>query len=242
VITLDNEEAQIKVAQEVPFLTGTFTNTGGTGGAVNPFQTIERKEVGNILKITPQITDEDTILLKIEQEASGIAAAAAQVSSTDLVTNKRTISTRVLVDDGGMIVLGGLIEDRLTESESRVPVLGKIPVLGALFRVRNTQKTKTNLMVFIRPRVLRTAEQAAIETNAKYNYLRDMQLDRNDGKVRMMPGSTQPTLPPLVGPKQPTPTPPPPAPAEMATPPSDGEPRPEEPPAEAAEPAESPPE
>ncbi len=90
---------------------------GRAGGAVNPFQTIERKEVGNILKITPQITDENTILLKIEQEASGIAAAAAQVSTTDLVTNKRTISTRVLVDDGGMIVLGGLIEDRLTESE-----------------------------------------------------------------------------------------------------------------------------
>lgn len=209
VITLDNEEAQIKVAQEVPFLTGQFTNTGTAGGAVNPFQTIERKEVGNILKITPQITDEDTILLKIEQEASGIAAAAAQVSTTDLVTNKRTISTRVLVDDGGMIVLGGLIEDRLTESESRVPVLGKIPVIGALFRVRNTQKTKTNLMVFIRPRVLRTAEQAATETNAKYNYLRDMQLERNNGKVKMMPGSTQPTLPPLVGPTQPTPPPPP---------------------------------
>jgi general secretion pathway protein D len=211
VITLDNEEAQIKVAQEVPFLTGQFTNTGGAGGAVNPFQTIERKEVGNILKITPQITDEDTILLKIEQEASGIAAAAAQVSSTDLVTNKRTISTRVLVDDGGMIVLGGLIEDRLTESESRVPVLGKIPVIGALFRVRNTQKTKTNLMVFIRPRVLRTAEQAAIETNSKYNYLRDLQLGRNDGKVRMIPGAKQPTLPPLVGPTQPTPLAPAPA-------------------------------
>jgi general secretion pathway protein D len=218
VITLDNEEAQIKVAQEVPFLTGSFSNTGGTGGAVNPFQTIERKEVGNILKITPQITDEDTILLKIEQEASGIAAAAAQVSSTDLVTNKRTISTRVLVDDGGMIVLGGLIEDRLTESESRVPVLGKIPVIGALFRVRNTQKTKTNLMVFIRPRVLRTAEQAAIETNAKYNYLRDLQLGRNDGKVKMIPGAVQPTLPPLVGPTQPTQLPPPPSSLESFSP------------------------
>lgn len=218
VITLDNEEAQIKVAQEVPFLTGQFTNTGAAGGAVNPFQTIERKEVGNILKITPQITDEDTILLKIEQEASGIAAAASQVSTTDLVTNKRTISTRVLVDDGGMIVLGGLIEDRLTESESRVPVLGKIPVLGALFRVRNTQKTKTNLMVFIRPRVLRTAEQAAIETNSKYNYLRDLQLQRNDGKVRMIPGAKQPTLPPLVGPSQPTQLPPPPSSLESFSP------------------------
>lgn len=217
VITLDNEEAQIKVAQEVPFLTGSFTQTTGQGAA-NPFQTIERKEVGNILKITPQITDEDTILLKIEQEASGIAAAAAQVSTTDLVTNKRTITTRVLVDDGGMLVLGGLIEDRLTESESRVPVLGKIPVIGALFRVRNTQKTKTNLMVFIRPRVLRTAEQAAIETNAKYNYLRDLQLGRNEGKVRMIPGAKQPTLPPLVGPTQPTQLPPPPSSLESFSP------------------------
>jgi general secretion pathway protein D len=218
VITLDNEEAQIKVAQEVPFLTGSFTNTGTAGGSVNPFQTIERKEVGNILKITPQITDENTILLKIEQEASSIAAAAAQVSDTDLVTNKRTITTRVLVDDGGMIVLGGLIEDRLTESESRVPLLGKIPVIGALFRVRSTQKTKTNLMVFIRPRVIRTAEQAAIETNAKYNYLRNLQLERNDGKVKMMPGTKQPTLDPLVGPTQPTP-PPAPAQAEPEQPP-----------------------
>ncbi|HET8692250.1 MAG TPA: type II secretion system secretin GspD [Steroidobacteraceae bacterium] len=237
VITLDNEEAQIKVAQEVPFLTGQFTNTGAAGGSVNPFQTIERKEVGNILKITPQITDEDTILLKIEQEASGIAAAAAQVSSTDLVTNKRTISTRVLVDDGGMIVLGGLIEDRLTESESRVPLLGKIPVVGALFRVRNTQKTKTNLMVFIRPRVLRTAEQAADETTSKYNYLRDLQLGRNDGKVRMIPGARQPTLPPLVGPQQPTQLPPPPASLESFSPVT---PRPSGPPATAPEPAPEP--
>ncbi len=231
VITLDNEEAQIKVAQEVPFLTGSFTNTGGTGGSVNPFQTIERKEVGNILKITPQITDEDTILLKIEQEASGIAAAAAQVSTTDLVTNKRTITTRVLVDDGGMLVLGGLIEDRLTESESRVPLLGKIPVIGALFRVRNTQKTKTNLMVFIKPRILRTAEQATIETNSKYNYLRNIQLERNDGKVRMMPGTKQPTLPELVGPTQAAPVEPPPgdAPAAGPSPQAVPEPQPEPP-------------
>ena len=207
VITLDNEEAQIKVAQEVPFLTGQFTSTGAAQGAVNPFQTIERKEVGNILKITPQITDEDTVLLKIEQEASGIAAAAAQVSDTDLVTNKRTITTRVLVDDGGMIVLGGLIEDRLTENENRVPLLGRIPVIGALFRVRGTQKTKTNLMVFIRPRVLRTAEQTAVETNAKYNYMRDLQLDRNGGKVKLMPGATRPALPPIVPPTQPLPPP-----------------------------------
>jgi len=203
VITLDNEEAQIKVAQEVPFITGSYANTGSTAPGVNPFTTVERKEVGNILKITPQITDEDTILLKIEQEASGIAAAAQQVSSTDLVTNKRTITTRVLVDDGGMIVLGGLIEDRLTENEQRVPLLGSIPVLGELFKTRSIQKTKTNLMVFIRPRVIRDAEQAAIATNSKYNYMRDLQLNRNNGKVKLMPGERQPTLPELQGPTSP---------------------------------------
>ncbi len=236
VITLDNEEAQIKVAQEVPFLTGQFTNTGGTGGAVNPFQTIERKEVGIILKITPQITDENTVMLKIEQEASGIAAAASQVSDTDLVTNKRTITTRVLVDDGGMIVLGGLIEDRLTESESRVPLLGRIPIIGNLFRVRNTQKTKTNLMVFIRPRVLRTAEQAAIETNAKYNYLRNLQLEKSNGKVKLMPGASRPTLPPLIGPTAPSSAAAPGAPEQPAPEPTEPGPAPE-----TAETADSPP-
>ena len=195
VITLDNEEAQIKVAQEVPFITGQFTNTGGTTGSVNPFTTIQRQEVGNILKITPQITEEDTILLKIEQEASGIAASVT--GAADLITNKRVITTRVLVDDGGMLVLGGLIEDRLTESENKVPLLGSIPLIGELFRVRSVQKTKSNLMVFIRPRVLRTPEQAAIETNAKYQYMRGLQLERNDGRVMLMPGTRQPTLPAL---------------------------------------------
>lgn len=202
VITLDNEEAQIKVAQEVPFITGQYSQATGTGGTVNPFTTIQREEVGNILKITPQITDEDTILLKIEQEASGIAAAAQQVA-TDLVTNKRTITTRVLVDHGGMIVLGGLIEDRLTESEQRVPLLGSIPIIGELFRSRSTQKTKTNLMVFIRPRIIRNSEDAAFETNAKYNYMRDMQVERNGGKVDLMPRATQPTVPALEGPTAP---------------------------------------
>jgi general secretion pathway protein D len=197
VITLDNEEAQIKVAQEVPFITGQYTSTGQSNvvGQPTPFQTITREEVGNILKITPQITDENTILLKIEQEASGIAASVT--GAADLITNKRVITTRVLVDDGGMLVLGGLIEDRLTESENKVPLLGSIPIIGELFRVRSTQKTKSNLMVFIRPRVMRTPEQAAFETNAKYQYMRNLQLGRNDGKVSLMPGATQPALPRL---------------------------------------------
>lgn len=201
IVTLDNEEAQIKVAQEVPFITGQFTNTGASNSAVNPFQTIQRQEVGNILKITPKISDDNTIMVKIEQESSSLAAAVA--GAADLITQKRTISTRVLVDDGGMIVLGGLIEDNLTESEQRVPLLGSIPVLGELFRVRSTKLRKTNLMVFIRPRIIRNAEQAAIETNAKYNFMRGLQLDRNDGRVKLMPGAQQPTMPPVVGPTAP---------------------------------------
>ncbi len=216
IITMDNEEAQIKVAQEVPFLTGQFTNTGANQGQLNPFQTIQREEVGTILKITPQITDDDTILVKIEQEASSLAASSQ--GAVDLITNKRTISTRVLVDDGGMIILGGLISDDLQETEQRVPGLGRIPLLGELFRVRSTKKVKTNLLVFIRPRILRDEQAAAIETNAKYNYMRGLQQQRG-GKVKLMPSEQQPTLPPLVGPTAPrtapgTPGAPPPGTAE----------------------------
>jgi len=210
IITMDNEEAQIKVAQEVPFVTGQFTSTGASQGQLNPFQTIQREEVGTILKITPQITADDTILVKIEQEASSLAADSR--GAVDLITNKRTISTRVLVDDGGMIVLGGLISDALQESEQRVPGLGRIPLLGELFRVRSTRKIKTNLLVFIRPRVLRDAEAAAIETNTKYNFIRGQQQQRNQGRVQLLPGAQQPLLPPLVGPTAPS------APGEAAAP------------------------
>jgi general secretion pathway protein D len=213
IITLDNEEAQIKVAQEVPFVTGQFTSTGAAQGQLNPFQTIQREEVGTILKITPQITADDTILVKIEQEASSLAADSR--GAVDLITNKRTISTRVLVDDGGMIVLGGLISDSLQESEQRVPGIGRIPLLGELFRVRSSRKIKTNLLVFIRPRVLRDAEAAAIATNSKYNFIRDQQQQRNGGRVQLLPGAQQPLLPPLVGPTAP------PAPG-IATAPDDG--------------------
>ncbi len=195
IITLDNQEAQIKVAQEVPFITGQFTNTGsGSGnGSVNPFQTIQRQEVGTILKITPQITDDNTIVLKIEQEASSLSATAT--SAVDLITNKRTISTRVLAEDGEVIVLGGLISDSLTDGEQRVPFLGRVPLLGELFRTRNAKKTKTNLMVFIRPKILLDAHSVAVETETKYNYLRGIQSGRSNGRAPMLPGERQPTLP-----------------------------------------------
>ena len=198
IVTLDNEEAEIKIAQEVPFVTGQYTSqgiSGGNNGQVNPFQTINRQEVGNILKITPQINEGDSVLLKISQEASNIAASA-QVA-VDLITNKRTITTNVLVEDGGILVLGGLISEELRESKSQVPFLGAIPLLGELFKTRSVDKVKTNLMVFIRPRIIRDGTDAAIETNAKYNYIREQQLNRNNGKVPLMPSERQPTLPEL---------------------------------------------
>jgi len=198
-VTLDNEEAEIKIAQEVPFVTGSYTNQGvsGPGGNVNPFQTIQREEVGNILKITPQINEGSSVMLKISQEASSIAASSQQVSTNDLITNKRTITTNVMVEDGGIIVLGGLISDEVRESKSQVPFLGSIPIIGELFKTRSVDKVKTNLMVFIRPRILRDGTDAAIESNAKYNYIRGQQSDRNGGRVPLMPGERQPTLPPL---------------------------------------------
>jgi general secretion pathway protein D len=199
IVTLDNEEAEIKIAQEVPFVTGQYTNQGvsGPGGNVNPFQTIQREEVGNILKITPQINEGSSVMLKISQEASSIAASSQQVSTNDLITNKRTITTNVMVEDGGIIVLGGLISDEVRESKSQVPFLGSIPIIGELFKTRSVDKVKTNLMVFIRPRILRDGTDAAIESNAKYNYIRDQQTGRNGGRVPLMPSERQPTLPPL---------------------------------------------
>jgi len=171
--TLDNEEAEIRVGEEVPFVTGSFTNTGGTAGAVNPFQTVEREQVGLSLKITPQINEGNAVRLKIEQEVSSVSESTQAV---DLITQNRNINTAVIVEDGGILVLGGLIREEVQEKEQRVPFLGKIPLLGMLFRSNSTQKIKTNLMFFIKPTILRDDVQAAFETNAKYNYIRDVQL------------------------------------------------------------------
>lgn len=194
IVTLDNEEASLNVGQEVPFLSGSFSNTGGggTGGAINPFQTIQREQVGVKLTITPQINEGDSLLLKISQEVSSIASSSE--GAADLITNERTIETTVIVEDGGILVLGGLIEDTLRESEQRVPILGSIPILGNLFRNRSTKLVKTNLMVFIRPKILRDASQTAFETNAKYNFIRNAQ---SGGRVDLMPLAGRPVLPPL---------------------------------------------
>jgi general secretion pathway protein D len=174
ITTQDNQEAKIEVAQEVPFITGQYTNTTGTSSA---FQTIQRQEVGTILTVTPQINTGDSVLLKIEVESSSLAASSA--GAVDLITNKRTFSTNVLIPDGGTLVLGGLIQEKVTNSEQRVPLLGRIPILGELFRTRSTQKTKTNLMVFIQPKILRDDQAGIMETNAKYDYMRNEQKDTN---------------------------------------------------------------
>ncbi|NIV18570.1 MAG: type II secretion system secretin GspD [Woeseiaceae bacterium] len=196
IVTLDNEEATLNVGQEVPFLTGSFSNTGtGNVGAVNPFQTIQRQKIGVSLTITPQINEGDSMMLQISQEISSIAQSAA--NAVDLITNQRTIETNVIVKDGEILVLGGLLEDQLLESDRRVPMLGRIPVLGNLFRSRKTEKKKTNLLVFIRPKILRDQAQTSFETNAKYNYIREV-LDGGGKKgVQLMPGEERPTLPPL---------------------------------------------
>ncbi len=193
--TLDNEEAEIRVGQEVPFITGSFSNTGGAGGAINPFQTVEREQVGLTLKITPQINEGNAIRLKIDQEVSSVSDSTQAV---DLITNNRNINTVVIVEDKAILVLGGLIQEELREKEQRVPFLGRIPVIGALFRSTSTSKIKTNLMFFIRPTILRDDVQASFETNAKYNYIRDIQLsDESTQKILPFIQSPEGAIPPL---------------------------------------------
>ena len=223
-VTMDNQEAELKVAQEVPFITGQFTNTTAvTGGTVNPFQTIQREEVGTILKVTPTISPEGSaVMLKISIESSSIGQKPA--GAVDLVTNKRTITTNVLIEDGGVVVLGGLIEDDSTKGENRVPFLGNIPILGLLFKTRNAMATKNNLIMFIRPKILRDQQQAAYETELKYNYMRDEQHGiKTREALPLLPNTPDPNLPPL----QPyvAPATPPAAPADApATPPGAGAP------------------
>lgn len=196
IVTTDNEEATLNVGQEVPFLTGSFSNTGGgTGTGVNPFQTINREQIGVKLSITPQINEGNSMILDISQEISSIAQSAA--GAVDLITNQRIIETTVIVDDGQILVLGGLLEDTLLESDQRVPILGRIPLLGNLFRVRKTDKTKTNLMIFIRAEIMRDASQTAYQTNAKYNMIREVQQGRQGDDIQLMPNRDRPILPPL---------------------------------------------
>jgi general secretion pathway protein D len=200
-VTMDNQEAELKVAQEVPFVTGQYTNTGNTNnnGNVNPFTTIQREEVGTILKITPQVNEWGGLVqMKIELESSELANATGDANS--LITNKRTINTNVLIEDGGIVVLGGLIRDSALRGENRVPYLGRIPIIGELFKTRSRKRDKSNLMVFIRPKILHDGVQTAFETNAKYNFIREEQkkAGANPGEILpLIPFNKDPLMPPL---------------------------------------------
>lgn len=202
ITTQDNKEAKIEVTQQVPLITGQYTSTGtstgttsGSTGSVNPFTTIQRQDVGTKLHITPKISKGGTITLKIAQESSSLSQQTGDAGS--LITNKRSIETQVLVDDGQTIILGGLLDDKVTEGTSRVPLLGSIPLIGHLFKSSNSKKSKTNLLVFIKPTVMRNAIQASYETNSKYNFVRDLQLNINGGSVSLQPNEEQPLLPEL---------------------------------------------
>ncbi len=173
-VTLDNEEAEIVVGQEVPFVTGSFTTTGTASNPTNPFQTIQRKNVGLTLKVKPQINEGNAIKLDIEQQVDSLNASSIAV---DLITNTRSIKTSVLVEDGQIIVLGGLISDNLKETVNKTPLLSNIPLLGGLFTRRSTTKEKTNMMVFIHPTIIRDAALARDLTSLKYNYMRARQLE-----------------------------------------------------------------
>lgn len=183
-VTLDNEEAEIVVGQNVPFVTGSFSNTGGGGSTpTNPFNTIQRQDVGLTLKIKPQINEGDSIKLDVVQEVSSIAPSSA---AADIITNKRSIKTNVLVEDGQVVVLGGLIQEDLIESEQKVPGLGDIPLLGWLFRYQRTTKIKTNLMVFIHPTIIKDSQTMLSLTGEKYNFLRSKQLKMREDGLRLM--------------------------------------------------------
>jgi general secretion pathway protein D len=197
-VTMDDQEAELKVAQEVPFVTGQFSNTGtATNGAVNPFQTIQREEVGTILKVTPTISAEGTaVMMKLSIESSSIGQRPA--GAVDLVTNKRTVTTNVLVEDGGVVVLGGLTQHTNQKQEARVPILGSIPIIGLAFKTRSASVEKDNLMIFLRPKIMRDAAQAAYETDLKYNYMQDQQKSFEHREIPpLLPGERQPRLPPL---------------------------------------------
>ncbi|MGB7650586.1 MAG: type II secretion system secretin GspD [Gallionella sp.] len=188
-ITLDNDEAKIVVGQNVPFVTGQYTTQAAAG--VNPFQTVERKDIGLTLKVKPQISQGGTVKLAIYQETSAISPT---INAAGLITSKRSIDTNVLVDDGQIIVLGGLIDDNLQDNEEQVPGLGSIPWLGNLFKYRVRTHNKTNLMVFLRPTVIRNTEQSTDLAADRYDFIRAAEIKNQPEETWLMPSMDAPLL------------------------------------------------
>ena len=195
VVTLDNEEAKIVIGQNVPFVTGQYTSS--SSGNNNPFQTIERKDVGLTLKVKPQISENGTIKLQIFQEVSSVQPGSA-ASATGIVTNKRSIESNVLVDDGSIIVLGGLIQEEFASNQDKVPGLGDIPFVGHLFKSESRQRKKTNLMVFLRPVVMRDAQASQNFSLDRYDLMRANQQDSQPAKNIILGNQVVPVLPSLV--------------------------------------------
>ena len=192
-LTLDNEEAFITVGQQVPFVTGSYTNTGAANGVANPFQTIQRENVGVTLQVTPQINEGDSVVMDIVQEVSSISQQA--LSASDVITNERKIETKVLAQDGDIVVLGGLVKDDIQDSQQGVPLLSGIPVLGRLFRNDVVSVTKSNLLVFIRSTIIRDDDDLAGATAEKYRYIRDQQRQRRDQGLMFLDDNLIPVLP-----------------------------------------------
>jgi general secretion pathway protein D len=193
-LTLDNEEAKIVIGQNVPFVTGQYTNNNTNAGSVNPFQTIERKDVGLTLRVKPQISENGTVKLQIYQEVSRLDPASIN-SATGLITNKRSIESSVLVEDGAIVVLGGLLQDDYGNSQERVPGLGDVPLFGNLFRAESRSRKKTNLMVFLRPVVVRDGAATEGLSLNRYEQMRSTQIEAQPGTSTGLPAMGAPVLP-----------------------------------------------
>jgi general secretion pathway protein D len=198
-LTLDNEEAKIVIGQNVPFVTGQFTNTGSNDGSVNPFQTIERKDVGLTLRVKPQISENGTIKMTIFQEVSSVLASSVN-SASGLITNKRTIESTVLVDDGAIVVLGGLLQDEYAGNQEKVPGLGDVPIFGNLFKSETRNRKKTNLMVFLRPVVMRDSRETSSLALDRYELMRAIQKDAQPKQSSVLGVNDAPVMPPQLAP------------------------------------------
>jgi general secretion pathway protein D len=196
-LTLDNEEAKIVIGQNVPFVTGQFTNTGtsGGGGSVNPFQTIERKDVGLTLRVKPQISENGSVRLQIFQEVSSVQASSVN-SPSGLITNKRSIESNVVVEDGGIVVLGGLLSDEFSGNQDKVPGLGDVPLFGNLFKSEARTRKKTNLMVFMRPIVVRDARETQSLSIDRYELMRAGQKELQPVPSSVLGINEAPVMPP----------------------------------------------
>jgi general secretion pathway protein D len=199
-LTLDNEEAKIVIGQNVPFLTGQFTNANSGSGAVNPFQTIERKDVGLTLKVKPQISENGTIKLAIYQEVSNVLASTVNAPNGP-TTNKRTIESNVLVEDGMVVVLGGLLQDEYSGNQEKVPVVGDVPFFGNLFKSEARSRKKTNLMVFLRPTVVRDASATDRLSTDRYEMMRSGMKESQPLPSQVVPINEAAQLPALPGAK-----------------------------------------